>query len=220
MKQKEIARYGMALFQLVGTLGIMFLVQNTLLATALLFVLWFITFYPFSKFDVVLFLSTSVIFTLVDISVLYQGVFAFADKDIAGMPYFELFLWGFYFLNAHRLLRGDAPPRLVPGLIFSVLIMAVLSLMPSVSLSLLAAAMLLIFVIIFYFKTRKDVQYTFYLLSMGLVIEYLGTTTGKWSYAIDNYLYWWMVTWAVSGLILYRTMLPLTQIIINRFLKK
>lgn len=220
MKQVEAMRWGMALFQFIGTLGIIFFVSNTIIATVLLFIFWLLTFYPLTKFDIVLFVATSLIFTSVDISVLHQGVFEFTNKDIFGMPYFELFLWGFYFLNAHRLLKGAPLPRVVPGLIFSVLIMASLSLMPSIGFSLLAAAILFAFTLIFYFSTKKDVQYALYLLVIGLVVEYFGTHTGKWSYATDHYLYWWIVTWSISGIILYRAMLPLTHILSNRFFRK
>ncbi len=219
MKEEEKRKYIVALIQFIGTLVIIFMVQNTVAATLLLLIWWGITFYPFSKQDVVLFLTTSVFFTLVDISVLRQGIFAFSDKDIWEMPYFELFLWGFYFLHASRVLKGEISNRVIPGAVFSALAMLALSLSPSVPVALFIASGILVASLI-YFGTKKDIQYTLYLMLMGIIIEVLGTSIGKWSYGIDNYFFWWIITWGISGLVLYRASLPLAQLLVKKFNNK
>ncbi|MDP2838115.1 MAG: hypothetical protein Q8O53_02460, partial [Candidatus Moranbacteria bacterium] len=205
--------------QLGGTLAIVFFVDQTLLATPLLLFWWGVTFYPFSKRDILLFVVTSFFFTVVDIMVLQQGIFRFTDQDIWGMPYYEIFLWGFYFLHAHRLLGGSVPQRFVPGLVFSLLSMGALSLIPVVSFALVVTGGILIGALA-YFRTKDDLRYTAYLLIIGVFIEFLGTKTGTWAYNIDGYVFWWVVTWAVSGLVLYRTILPLCAMLAGRFEKK
>lgn len=200
------------LLQLCGTLGIIFFFQNTILATLFLLFWWGSTFYPLSKRDLLIFVVTSIFFTMVDVMVLRQGIFQFTDQDVWGMPYYEIFLWGFYFLHTTRMLGGSVPKRVLPGFVFALLSMSALSFIPVVSYALIATGGLLIGTLAL-FRTKQDIIYTAYLLTIGVLIELLGTESGKWSYTIDGYVFWWMVTWAVSGLVLYRAILPLCTII-------
>ncbi len=218
MLKETYKKWCIAFLQLAGTLVIIFVFHNTVLITLSLLLWWGITFYPFSKQDLVLFFLTSLFFTLVDISVLHQGIFAFTDKDFFGMPYFEVFMWGFYFLHASRLLQGAIPTSVWQGIIFSGVIFLALSAIPNISIALIVGAGILIGAL-FYFGTKKDVLYSGYLMLIGVLIEYLGTATDTWKYSIDNYFYWWVITWAVSGLVLYRTMLPLVRLIVIKFFK-
>ena len=195
--------------QLVGTFGIMFFIENTLIALCMMLILWFVTFFPFTKQELVVFILACFFYTLGDVLVLNQGIFYFSDTDILGMPYYEPFMWGFYFLHTMRMLGGSSPKQALPGLIFSFIVVATLAYFSNTQL----VSWLLIAIVLgglLVFRTQKDFEYVIYLLGFGLVLEYAGTYFGEWTYSIDNYVLWWVATWALSGLILYRTILPVS----------
>ncbi|MDO8408382.1 MAG: hypothetical protein Q7S95_04125 [bacterium] len=195
------------LVQLVGTLAILFAVPNTILQTFLLLLLWAITFWPLTRSELVIFVLTCVLFTGADIAVVSRGIFHFAHPDMWGLPYYEPFVWGFYFLHSMRVIGGRPQTQVLPGLVFALLFVGTVSLIPDVTILLIVAGVLLISALV-YFRTAKDFQYTGYLLLLGFVIETLGVSTRVWSYSIDNYVVWWAITWAASGLILYRAVMP------------
>ncbi len=195
--------------QLVGTFGMMFFIENTLIALAMMLILWFVTFFPFTKYELIVFVVTCCFYTLGDIVVLNQGIFYFSDTDILGMPYYEPFMWGFYFLHTTRILGGEAPKRALPGLILALIVVVTITYFSNTQL----VSWLLIAIVLgglLVFRTQKDFEYVIYLLGVGIVLEYAGTHFGEWTYNIDNYLLWWIATWALSGLILYRTIHPIS----------
>ncbi len=205
--------------QLVGTFGIMFFIENTLIALCMMLILWFVTFFPFTKQEIVVFMMTCFFYTLGDIVVLNQGIFYFSDQDILGMPYYEPFMWGFYFLHTMRMLGGSASQRALHGLLFSLIVVATLVYFTNTELvSLLLIAIVLGGLLVF--KTQKDFEYVFYLFGIGIILEFAGTYFGEWVYTIDDYLLWWIATWALSGLILYRAILPMSTWVVAQSQKR
>lgn len=99
--------YFVLALQLIGTFTILFLVQDTALQTVLFLTLWAVTFYPLTKAELILFTLACVVYTIADLVVIQYGVFHFTHSDIGLLPYYEPFMWGFYFLHAKRLL-GNA----------------------------------------------------------------------------------------------------------------
>ena len=92
--------------QLLGTLAIIVYVPNSTAQVVLLLLLWLITFYPLTRLEIVIFIITCIFFTIADILVIYRNVFEFSHVDIWGMPLYEPFVWGFYFLHSMRMI-GD-----------------------------------------------------------------------------------------------------------------
>ncbi|HUY62389.1 MAG TPA: hypothetical protein VMV50_01180 [Candidatus Paceibacterota bacterium] len=204
------------LLQLAGTLVILLCVPGTLLQTLLLFILWAGTFYPLSRADAVLFLTACLFYTVADIAVVQRGVFRFSHADFFGLPYYEPFMWGFYFLHAKRMLGGALPRRLLPGIVLTVTVAATATLVSDTFVSAVLIGIEL-GVALFLFHTKTDFRYILYLAALGVIVEALGTATGQWSYGVPYYVLWWVVTWSASGLILYRTGLPLAAAIATRF---
>lgn len=94
----------MLVLQLLGTLAIIVYVPNSIVQLVLLLLLWLVTFYPLTRVEIVIFIITCIFFTIADVLVLQYGVFQFSQNDIWGMPFYEPFVWGFYFLHSMRML--------------------------------------------------------------------------------------------------------------------
>lgn len=204
------------IFQLIATVLIIAYVPNSLMQVVLLFVLWAITFRTFSAREVILFVLTCVFFTIADIMVISKGVFQFTHTDIWGMPYYEPFVWGFYFLHGTRMLRGRTSEKLTPGLLFALVFVLALSSIPDETV-LLTVAGLIVCIALLIFRTKEDFLYTLYFIGIGCAIEFVGTKTGVWYYGIEHYYAWWIVTWGGSGLILYRTIIPVCTYLERQF---
>ena len=90
------------LLALIGTLAVIHLIANSLLVTAILLVAWYFLFRPWVKNDIIVFAIASLFFLVQNYLVLKEGGFAFAHQDILLQPYYEPFMWGFYYLNIKR----------------------------------------------------------------------------------------------------------------------
>jgi len=202
--------------QMIATIAIIVYVPNSLVQVFALFALWAVTFRTLNVREVILFVLTCVFFTVADSMVISQGVFQFTQNDIWGMPYYEPFMWGFYFLHAKRMLEGKEHQKLFPGLLLAFTFVLSLSSIPDET-SLLVVAGLVVCIALLFFRTREDFFYTLYFIGIGCVIELIGTKTGVWYYGIEHYYAWWIVTWGGSGLILYRTIIPASLFIENKF---
>jgi len=68
--------------------------------------------------------------------------------------------------------------------------------------------------------THTDLLYAGYFIVLGIIIESIGTSEGLWTYHIAHPLVWWILTWALSGLILYRLALPVSVYLARHLHKK
>jgi len=208
------ARFGKAALALLGTLAILAFVPGTLLQAILFLIVWALLFWPLARHEWILVLVACLGFTAADISVTGNGVFTFSSKDVLGLPYFEPLMWGFFYLHAARLFPAKLPRALWPGIVLALLVSAASALpgeavvLTSLSVVLLGALMC--------FHTRTDLIYAGYFTVLGIVVESVGTRLGLWSYHIAHPLLWWVLTWSLSGLILYRAALPVSAYLARR----
>lgn len=208
--------------QLIITLLIIIYIPYPILQVILLISVWTLTFRKVTLQEILIFLISCLFYTIADYIVISKNIFTFTNTNIWNMPYYEPLMWGYYFVHAKRLI-GDYPVKnLTHGIIFTLMFISSLTFLKNEKAILITAALLLLVALCFFFKTKYDFLYAGYFLFIGCIIEYIGTKTNIWSYHIDNHYAWWIITWTGSGIVLYRTILPLTSRLVadNRKLGK
>lgn len=193
--------------QFVVTIFLSCLIQDNVLKTSVLLVFWGVSFYPLSKREVVFFVLCSSIFTFSNWGALQNLAFEFTKKDILLMPYNEVFMWGFYCLNAHRCLPLAEPRegfRLLKFLAYAVFFAVSFSVIRS-ELWLLGTLALLMFWALHNFGSRRALAYIGYFLFMGVVVEFTGLAFRLWRYPQAEYLQiplWAPLMWGHIGLVM------------------
>lgn len=205
------------LLGLVLTLAILRLITNRLLVLAILLSSWSVLFWPFTIAELVLSLVAAGFFTVQNYVCLKAGLFEFRFKDVFLMPYYEPALWAFYFLSLKRFVSGTSPERIgvdmksVLGLIVTTMAFSFLSFDSRMLLIATGCSTLLLFV---FFHTPVDVRYAVSALTLGLIVEVFGVTTGLWSYPTSDFLgvpYWFATMWMSVGLLGRRFLLPASE---------
>lgn len=183
------------------------------LIAAALPVLWAIVLIPISAADVALFAIAAVFFLVQNYICLKAGLFAFRDKDILLMPYYEPFLWGFYFLTMKRFVSDAEPPRRIDWkVIVGVAVTSVVfSAFGDDSRRLLVATSGSTLLLLALFHTTADLGFAVYSLALGFVIELFGVSTGLWNYPAPDFLgmpFWFATMWISVGLLVRRFAMP------------
>lgn len=199
------------LLQLLLTLLILGFVESNILKVCLLLPLWWISFGRLSKAEWIVFVLINVVFVVSDLGAIRNGVFQFTHPDVFGLPYYEFFMWGFYFIHTHRFLQTKYPSSVdmkVLGLagIFSVLFGIVAD--PLWLLIYTSAILLLTFV---FYHDMEDVLFSFYMMCMGAAVEWIGLDRGLWIYPGRDPLLasaQFIVMWGATGLFLRRIVGP------------
>jgi hypothetical protein len=202
---------------LVLTLALLHFVPNRLLVLFLLLGLWSVLFFPLSRAELVAFALAALFFLLQNYVCLEAGLFEFRFKDVLLMPYYEPFLWGFYFLTLKRAIsgvgRGPATidARSVAGLIVTSLAFSLFSFDPRALLVATACSTTFLLVM---FHERIDLWYALCALALGFVIELFGVSTHLWSYPAPDFLgipYWFATMWMSAGLLGHRFLIPASE---------
>jgi hypothetical protein len=198
--------------QLVATLIILSWVPTNIAKTAFLLSVWFITFTTLTRQEIVLFVNACLLFSVMDTAALRQGIFAFDNPDLFGLPYYEFFMWGFYLLHTLRML--DGPPPRTPGksaLLLAVVFAACFSTI-SDQYILLATTSVILVVAFFIHHERLDFAYFAYMVFLGAIFEFTGVQTGLWHYPgyhPGGVPFWFVTLWGGVGLFLRRLVLPM-----------
>lgn len=183
--------------QFLLTLLISTFIQDNLLKTFLLFFLWILSFWPLSIKDIVYFVISSLVFTLSNYGALQNLTFEFKEKDILLMPYNELFMWGFYCLNAYRFHKEKTiifpQHKLKWFLLFTVVFASSFSFFQNET-YLFVFLMILLAIFSLIFRSKYLASYILYFLFMGIVVESLGLRFGLWKY--PRALYFEAPIWA------------------------
>jgi hypothetical protein len=202
------------LAQLPLTLAVLAWAPGNFLKLGLLLALWAATFGRLSPRELVLFIGGSLLFAVLDMGAIRQGLFRFAAPDFLGLPAYEFVLWGFYLLHALRLLGGPPPAGHWAG----VLPLAAVFALPFLTLTdprwLTVAAAGLLVLLLVRFHAPWDWAYVGYLALMGLLVEATGVAAGLWTYPGDPGLgipVWFVAMWGGIGLFLRRLVLPLVR---------
>ncbi len=200
------------LLQIPISLTIIAFVPTNLGKLAALLVLWAATFRKLSKPELIFYVGVCVFFTLMNAASLKQGIFAFAEPDVLGMPVYELFMWGFYLLHLKRVLDGPTPVgnRAVVW-VLALLYAAAFATIADAQI-LLAVTGILLVIGLMLFHEPHDLAYTGYLILLGAAIEYTGVYSGQWAYPGDplgGVPFWFITMWGGVGLFTRRLILPI-----------
>lgn len=211
-----------SLFSLIITITVIYFNDQTLITLTILLPFWFFIFRPWNKAEIIIFIVASVFFLAQNYAVLKTGGFSFKQKDILLMPYYEPFLWGFYYLNIKRFIseRAEAvifDKKSIFGLLLTALAFSIFS---KDSNTLFMATLLSIGVLFIMFHERFDFYYGAYALALGFVIELFGISTGLWAYPEPDFLgipYWFATMWISVGVLGRRFLIPLAEWITIKF---
>lgn len=177
-----------------------------------LLICWALTFRALTQHELLVFLSVSALFSLMDVMAVRQGAFAFNSPDFMGLPVWEFFMWGFYVLHCMRMLNGPAPR----GSVLPAAALAALFALPFMMLAdprfLLAASAAVLALALVFFHERDDFLYVAYMIGIGALIEYTGVWSGQWHYPGNppgGVPLWFVTMWGGVGLFTRRLLLPL-----------
>ena len=204
------------LFALACTLGILDTVVHSLAVVMLLTALWSILFYPWRLAEAFSFAIAAIFFLFQNYVCLKAGIFEFKVKDVLLMPYYEPFLWGFYFTALKRFVSGErkTPSFQTQSLVGLLVTAAVFSLFSRTPSLFFPATVFSTLVLVGLFHTRLDFYYAGCSLMLGFIVELFGVSTGLWSYPAPDFLgipYWFATMWINVGLLGYRFLIPLGE---------
>jgi uncharacterized membrane protein YoaT (DUF817 family) len=196
------------LAQLLGTLAIFAWVPGNVWKTVAFLALWLATFWPITRRELLLYVGMSAFFAVLDAMSVSKGVFHFERPDImvteeAGLPLYELFMWGFYLLHGYRMLDGEPPPKDLPV----TLVLVVLFAIPFVSIPnqqwLTVAAGTVLLIALIRYHAPRDLAYVAYFAGLGAAVEFVGVHAGEWSYPTPpawGVPFWFLIMWGGVGL--------------------
>lgn len=200
--------------QLLLTLGILAWVPGGWAKLAGFLVVWAATFRRLSRRELAAYVAVCLLFVVMDIMAVREGVFAFCFPDYLGLPVWEFVIWGFYVLHTLRMLKGPAPR----APLWRALLLAVAFAVPFASLSdpsmLLLASGMVLALSLACFHARDDLIYGGYMIALGALFEYTGVAAGQWSYPGDppgGVPLWFATMWGGIGLFTRRLVLPLVR---------
>lgn len=206
---------------LAVTLAVLGTLENPVVITAVLLTFWLLLFRPVSRAEGVMSVVAALFFLGQNYAVLTAGGFAFTHRDIFLMPYYEPFLWGFYYLALKRFI-GEQPGRvrLEWRALFGLLLTgAGFSVCAGQSQALLLISTLTTCLLFAFFHERYDLTYAAAALLLGFGIELFGVSHGLWSYPEPDLLGipWWFATmWLSVGVLGRRFLIPLAEWIAAR----
>lgn len=168
----------------------------------LLLLFWWWSFGPTRRSERWLFVLSCLLFTLMNAMALRQGIFAFAAPDLLGLPWYELFMWGFYLLHARRLLGRErsAPPQALSWLLMGLFALCFATLTDPFWLLVATAALLTIAWL--FDRDPLAWRHAGYLVLLGALFEYVGVWSGQWHYPGPPWggvPFWFITMWGGIG---------------------
>ena len=200
---------------LLFTLATLYLVPDRRLVLLPLFLGWWLLFRPLSAIELIMFGVAGAFFLFQNHLALRDGLFEFRFKDILLMPYYEPFLWGFYFLSMKRFVTEGARGlpsiglKAVAGLAATSAAFAVFS---RDSQTLFVATTCSTAFLLALFHDRADLEYAVVALVLGFIVEMFGVSTGLWWYPEPDFLgipSWFATMWISAGLLARRFLIPI-----------
>ena len=198
--------------QLIATLAILAFVPGNSWKLICFVAIWIVTTRRISLKELACYIGVCILFSVMDIMAVRQRVFSFSHPDIAGLPIWEFFMWGFFVLHTLRMLNG--PPSATKPL--GVLPLAIVMALPFMIITeqgwlLIAATAALAFGLIF-FHERDDLKYVGYMVLVGALFEYTGVWSNQWGYPGNppgGVPFWFVAMWGGVGLYARRLLSPL-----------
>ena len=199
---------------LLATLVLIGSVDRSLYAAAVLLPFWFIIYRPLSRLEIISFAFAALFFLMQDYSMGRSGGSSFRQCDILLMPWYEPFLWGFYYINIKRFI-GEADNRVVLdgkslfGFFVTALVFPLFSWSSHLLLLTTVGTTATLFIM---FHDRMDLYFAAYALGLGCIVELFGVSTGLWSYPHPDFMgipYWCATMWLSAGILGRRFLFPL-----------
>lgn len=202
-----------AMVSLLATLGIISLVQHSMLALLLLLAVWAVLLLPLRRVEWCMLAIVIPFFFLQDAAALQAGSFTFRQQDMLRMPAYEPLLWGYWFLHIRRVLgapdaQESAGWSSLVGLVLTALVFSVFA---GHGDSLWRASLVSTAFLLLCFHSRMDLAYGAYALLLGLIVEQTGVRQGLWFYPATDWIglpYWFATMWLSVGLLQRRFVLP------------
>lgn len=214
-------RWTSSAFGLGGTIIILGLVETSILALVLLLLWWYIVFRPLEAVELIMGSIAALFFLVQNFIVLKSGAFVFQHQDILLMPFYEPFLWGFYFLLLKRGLGrhfsgASMSMKAFWGLLATCLAFSLAS-GKHVPLILLSTSSTLF--LFYLFHEKNDMLTAGFALGLGFIVEQFGIQTGLWHYPISDLMgmpFWFAPMWLSVGLLGRHLLMPLSRLITGR----
>ena len=208
---------------LAVTLAIVTIVSNRVVTAVLLPIVWWGMFRPLTRGEWVLGAFSAVFFLFQNYMSLKAGLFEFRFKDVLLMPYYEPFLWSFYFLSLKRFVLGSGTvaDRLDWRAVAAVVATSVAFSLFTDSRALLLATLVSTGLLFLLFHTPEDVAAAAFALALGFIIELFGVSLGLWWYPAPDFLgipYWFATMWLSVGLLGRRFLIPVSEWLARRIL--
>jgi hypothetical protein len=204
---------------LVATLFTLYSATNTAVALIILAAIWTLFFFPITIEECLAFVIAGIFFLGQNYVCLKAGLFEFRTKDVLLMPYYEPFLWGFYYLAMKRFVSGRTRQgvtvtwKTLVGLAATCVAFSLFASNPPALLVATACSTALLFA---FFHTHLDRYYALCALTLGIVVELFGVSTGLWSYPASDLLgvpYWFATMWLSVGLLGRRLLIPASEML-------
>jgi hypothetical protein len=199
---------------IIITFVIIHVVEHSSIIPFVLLPFWFFVFRPWNKTEGIIFAIASLFFLMQNYFVLKSGGFYFKHRDILLMPYYEPFLWGFYYITIKRFISESPTISKMDWKSFLGLAITGLcfSLFSNHSNILLISTLISTGILLTLFHARYDFYYALCALVLGLVTEIFGVSTGLWSYPEPDFVgipFWSATMWISVGLLGRRFLIPL-----------
>lgn len=211
MERKTIAARLLPAIQVFSTLAVLALPIDNFAKLLAFAAVWAATFRRLTTAEAVWFIIACALFTLMDLMAVHQDVYRFPRPDIAGLPVWQYFIWGFLVLHILRALEGPVPPRKVRLVLpLAVLFALPFTMLTDAGLLLLVSAALLAIAMLF-FHQPWDIRYVVYAVVIGAAFEYVGVWSGQWVYTArpaGGVPLWFVTMWGGIGLFVRRLVLP------------
>lgn len=215
--------YLISVLQILGTCLILFFVQDSVIATILLLIFWFITFRPIAVHEYSLFFLTGLGMAGAQILTPTPHLFSFAEHNFFTLPWYEFVMWGFYILIAYRLCDTTEQKmhgtNMIRALILLMFFLASFAFFSGSASMLTLSLIVTVGISIVFFHTKRDLQYMGVFLILCLSIEFTGAQASLWQYpSIYESIRigtivpgWGVLYWIGTGLFLSRIIVPLVS---------
>lgn len=199
------------ILQLLISLAVLAFIPDNAIKVAILLPIWWITFRGLRRNEIWAFVIANIIFSISDIGAIENGFFRFIQPDLWGMPWFEFFMWGFYFLHAHRILKLKSQPRLdLTTLFLSLCFAACFGLFQDKILILAITSSILVFTL-WWFRSAQDLIMCLYMMAVGAIFEYVGLKFNIWDYpnaSLSIVAPQFVIMWGGAGVFFHRMVSP------------
>jgi hypothetical protein len=214
MKTSFLYNKGRVLLAVPFTLAVIYFVPDSLAVLFILLFSWSILFWPWQPGEIISFAVASLFFLFQNYICLRAQIFEFRTKDFLLMPYYEPFLWGFYFMTLKRLTSDDERRgfALESKSVLGLLVTSVAFSLSSRSTDITIATTFSTLFLLALFHTRLDIYYAVLSLLLGFIVELFGVSLGFWRYPDPDFLgmpFWFATMWISAGLLGCRFLIPL-----------